>query len=519
MKTSVQSWLFGGVLVLVLVAACAGPAAAPPDPASPTPPPTPIPSPSPYPSAIIEKYREAIPQMMAAQDLPGLALAVVDENGVVWAEGFGYTDTDHKTPVTADTLFSLQSVSKMVTADAVMLAVQDSLVDLDVPVTTYLPDFTVNSIFEEHPERKMTLRMLLSHTVGFPHDSAVGNNNDLGRWQFEPHVKSIADTWLRFPVGAGYAYSNLGPDLAAYIVQVKAGKPFPQYAQECLFEPLGMTSSTYDQVRIRQMAGRAIGHMKGISDLPVEVGIQGAGGLYSTANDMAKFVQWHLNHGNANGRQILQSALLDETYEPHNPEGAVTGYGLGVAAFRSNGLNTLGHSGGGFGFLSDVYWYPDLGLGGVILTNSVNHDLQQKLLFQILDEIAKDPTGYYAARLADIPASSGGTQGCPSNNCLPADLADRIMMLARGATVADQARWQGYVGDYGAQLWKLEVPAHIKQMAGQLIIGCPGYMADTPLTEVQPGLFFTPEGEALDLRGPEPTFSGVRLTRLAKPAE
>jgi CubicO group peptidase (beta-lactamase class C family) len=528
MKASLRSLLFDGIVALALLTACARPAAAPPSPAAPTAEAptaaataaaTTAPSPSPYSSAIIEKYRAAIPQMMAAQGLPGLALAVVDENGVVWAEGLGYTDTDHRTAVTPDTPFSLQSASKMVTADTVMLAVQDGLVDLDTPITSYLPDFTVNSIFEEHPERKITLRMLLSHRAGFPHDSAVGNNNDLGQWQFEPHIKSIGDTWLRFPVDSAYAYSNLGLDLAAYIVQIKAGKAFPQYAQERLFEPLGMKSTTYDQARIRQTAGRAIGHMKGVSDLPVEVGIQGSGGLYSTASDMARFVQWHLRHGLADGKPVLSAALLDETYKPRNPVGAVTGYGLGTANFQADGLKTLGHSGGGFGFLSDVYWFPDLGLGGVVLTNSVDHDLQQKLVFQMLYDIAHDPAGRYAARLAAVPASPEGQHGCPTNNCLPADLADRIARLRMTVTAADEARWQGYAGDYTGQFWQLEVPAYVKEQDGRLIIGSPGLLPDTPLTEVQPGLFFTPDGEVLDLRGPVPTFSGIRLTKVSKATE
>jgi len=143
---------------------------------------------------IVQKYRELIPQLMAEQDLPGLAIAVVDDTGVLWTEGFGFTDNDHKTAITPDTIFSVQSTSKAFTATAVMLAVQDGLLDLDVPITTYLPDFTVHSIFEEHPERRITLRMLLSHTAGFTQEAPRGNNFDLEPVSFEDHVKTIYDT-------------------------------------------------------------------------------------------------------------------------------------------------------------------------------------------------------------------------------------------------------------------------------------------------------------------------------------
>ena len=98
-------------------------------------------------SDVIAKYREEIPQRMRQENVAGLAIAVVDDQHILWTEGFGYTDWDEKIPVTSSTLFSIQSMSKSFTATAVMFAVQDGLVDLDVPITTYRPNFHVNSIF------------------------------------------------------------------------------------------------------------------------------------------------------------------------------------------------------------------------------------------------------------------------------------------------------------------------------------------------------------------------------------
>ena len=117
------------------------------------------------------------------------------------------------------------SISKTFTATAVMQAVQAGRLDLDEPITTYLPGFTVHSAFEEHPERKITLRMLLSHTAGFTFDAPIGNDDELDPGDFDAHVRSISDTWLRFPVGTGYAYSNLGIDLAGYILEKTSDSP------------------------------------------------------------------------------------------------------------------------------------------------------------------------------------------------------------------------------------------------------------------------------------------------------
>ena len=170
-------------------------------------------------AAVIAKYQARIPELMAEQDIPGLAVALVDADDALWVEGFGHLDGPDSAPVTPDTIFKVQSMSKLFTATAIMVAVQAGRLDLDVPITTYLPEFTVHSAFEEHPERKITLRMLLSHTAGFTHEAPIGNNNELDPGDFEAHVRSISDTWLRFPVGTGEAYSNLGIDLAGYILE------------------------------------------------------------------------------------------------------------------------------------------------------------------------------------------------------------------------------------------------------------------------------------------------------------
>jgi CubicO group peptidase (beta-lactamase class C family) len=93
--------------------------------------------------------------------------------------------------------------------------------------------------------------MLLSHTAGFAHEAPYGSNFDHPAYSFEKHIASISDTWLKFPVGTRYSYSNLGIDLAGYILQMRSGMPFIQYVQEKVLDPLGMKNSTLDVSRIR----------------------------------------------------------------------------------------------------------------------------------------------------------------------------------------------------------------------------------------------------------------------------
>jgi hypothetical protein len=103
---------------------------------------------------VFDKYRQFFPEIMAKDKIPGLSLALVDRDGILWAAGFGYTDYNRKTPLTTDTIFAICSISKTITAAAVMVAVQDRLLELDAPIIEYLPQFMVNSRFEENPEKK-----------------------------------------------------------------------------------------------------------------------------------------------------------------------------------------------------------------------------------------------------------------------------------------------------------------------------------------------------------------------------
>jgi CubicO group peptidase (beta-lactamase class C family) len=105
-----------------------------------------------------------IPEAMARLGLPGLAAGICDAETILWAAGFGTTDLRAVTPITTATRFSMQSTSKLFTATLILEAVQSGLVDLDEPISSYLPEFTVNSVFDEHAERLITLRHLLSHT-------------------------------------------------------------------------------------------------------------------------------------------------------------------------------------------------------------------------------------------------------------------------------------------------------------------------------------------------------------------
>ncbi|MFI5259275.1 MAG: serine hydrolase [Candidatus Limnocylindrales bacterium] len=475
-------------------------------------------------ATVIAKYQQQIPELMAEQNVPGLSVALVDGDRVLWTQGFGHVDGDGSAPVTTDTIFSVQSMSKAFTATAVMRAVQAGRLALDVPITTYLPDFTVHSAFEEHPERKITLRMLLSHTAGFTHEAPIGNNNTLDPGDFDAHVRSISDTWLRFPVGTGYAYSNLGIDLAGYILERTYGQPFAAVMRDLLLRPMGMNGSTFDRAEIHASTNRAVGHSEPTPDVPVDVPMTAAGGLYTSTNDLARFLRFQLNDGSIDGQTILSPALIEEQRTVPAPNtGSRYGCALGVCRtgwYAGDNADLFSHGGGGFGFIADLWWLPQLQVGIAILTNSSDGHLQGDLALSILSDLVHQPGSVYQARLNALPALSPVVEQ-NGNFFPPVDLTQRIAGVAMKPSGDEAVRWAGYSAEYSAPAWGIISPVgppdrfYVESGAPYFEANESGTLYRYRLSEIEPGLFLAWNGETLDLRGSQPTWRNFELVRLA----
>jgi CubicO group peptidase (beta-lactamase class C family) len=347
---------------------------------------------------VVEELKVKIPQWIKERAIPGVAVAIVDDTSVLWQMVFGKTSREGGEPITPETLFSIQSMSKSFTALGVLMAVQDGLLDLDTPITKYIPDFTVNSPFEEYPERKMTLRLLLSHRAGFTHEAPLGGNFDDRPHAFDEHVLSISDSWLRYPVGYRYSYSNLGIDLAGYILQEKAGMPFWDYIQKKVLDPLGMKQSTMDVDKIMQTTNRAIGHVSAKArvegGIPVFIPMIPAGGVYTNILDMARYMQFHINRGRVDGRQLLESEMVDQMHDVSFPEDHQrAGYGLCLGRNLISRTYYVQHGGGGYGFITSMVMYPEIKLGVVTLCNSQETRVNGGRVAEVINRIIEEKLG------------------------------------------------------------------------------------------------------------------------------
>jgi CubicO group peptidase (beta-lactamase class C family) len=321
------------------------------------------------------KLDEWLPAEIKKAKIPGAAIAVIDDQHIVWEKTYGHIDAPGSRAVDVKTLFCVRSVSKNFTALAVLIGVQEGLVDLDTPINEYLPGFTVKSRFEPHPEKRITLRHMLAHRAGFTFDPPPGNHFRDSDY-FLRHIKSISGTWLLYPVGYRFAYSSYGYDLAAYILQVRSGKPFAQYVKENILDPIGMTDSSFDLEAVLKRKNRARGHHVNGGNVPLRFPEIAGAGLYSNIRDMARYVRFHLNNGIVNGRRILRADLMETFHSLLFPlPGQRTGYGCGLFHEVTANTFSLYHPGGGRGFQTLMMLYPGLKYGVVILTNLYEHPL------------------------------------------------------------------------------------------------------------------------------------------------
>ncbi len=501
-----------------------------------------------------------LPDLLRQHRIPGLSIGICTSEEIVWTAGFGTIDLNSEIPVTSRTRFGVQSCSKMFTASIAMALVEDGVVTLDEPITTYLPDFRVGSRFEARPERKITLRHLLSHTAGFTHEAPVGSNYAVGRASFDAHCESIGQTWLRFPVGHHYEYSNLGIDLAGYLLQRVTGIPFPHLAAKCVFEPLALDRTSFDLRVIKADRDRARGHGRGGRNVPTTVPMLAAGGLYTTVDDACRYLQFHLGGGATQQMYPIPFAPDDQPY----------GYGLGIVTMEHNGVLVRGHSGGGFGFLSDMYWAPHDDLGVVVLTNSVDHPLQWSLVADIFSELITPrpiPKPALPEPVVDLNCRISGTYVGRGNDVAVVELDDKdrsrgsctfngirhdIRITGRREFAELSANQQYRILDDkylqrcsdGHTLYRNDVPAHdhnvpapdglwnrtyvtraqgvpithctLVRKSGLFLAICTDVGATTSITlrlyEHGDGLFFTSTGEALDVTRTPPTLANVPLS-------
>lgn len=302
-------------------------------------------------------------------DVPGVSVAVVDADGVRFADGFGVRDREADAPVTERTLFAVGSLAKPVTAMAVLQLVDRGDLALDDAVDTYV------DVLSDAPGDPITVRELLSHSSGMPRDFVAGflAEGDGDRW---PYVDDAADQ--RLTDRPRYMYYNSGYFLLAAVLEAVDGRAFPEYVRDEVFDPLGMTRAGYGPDALADddaMTGYRQGE-DGLEPAPVDHDAGASGGLVCSAEGLAAVLECVLNGGTYGGTQLLTADLLEEACRLQSPtlpaaEGVEKGYGYGWELDQLLGERLVGHRGGLGVSGGYVGLLPERGVGVALAYNAL----------------------------------------------------------------------------------------------------------------------------------------------------
>jgi CubicO group peptidase (beta-lactamase class C family) len=323
-----------------------------------------------------ERVRAGMQRFVDEGQISGAVAMVGTADGVLALEAVGKRDLESGAAMEPETLFRVMSITKPITAVGIMMLVDDGKLKLDDLVESHLPEFRGQKLYagfsDDRPRlvpspRPITIRDLMTHTSGLP-DAPPPGYPDLDRhpdFSLADAVKVIAGRPLSFPPGSKWAYSNAGMTTLGRIIEVASGKPYDLFLRDRLFLPLGMVDTTFyptpeQMARAATVYDRKEGMLKAVESLrtapnPERNRPSPAGGLFSTADDLAKLYQLTLRRGlDAEGKRLLSEASLDEMTRLQTGDlkcGFVDGmgFGLGFGVVKTPGGVTASLSPGTFG--------------------------------------------------------------------------------------------------------------------------------------------------------------------------
>ncbi len=325
-----------------------------------------------------------IEERMAHYGVPGVSIAVINENKIEWVKSYGVMDRETKSPVTNETLFQAGSISKPVAAYGALSLVEQGAIELEEDINTYLKSWKLPAA-EFTKDKKVTLKNLLNHSAGVTVHGFLGYSPDLP-------VPSLIEVLNGTPpansgaifvdkvLEAGFRYSGAGFTIMQQMMIDVKEKTFPQLMKELVLEPLEMNHSTYDQpLEGAQLGMAATGYLpdgsmtKGKRHTYPEMA---AAGLWTTAEDLAKFAINIQKTRKGESNIALSQAMTNQMLTPFVEDFV----GLGIFLNTYNDEIYFGHGGWDEGFSSELVAHRDKGYGVVVLTNSNHPDFISELI-------------------------------------------------------------------------------------------------------------------------------------------
>ncbi|HOS42574.1 MAG TPA: serine hydrolase domain-containing protein [Armatimonadota bacterium] len=307
-----------------------------------------------YPGKAWDSVRAEVQQTLRNRKIKGMSIAVVDDQQIVWAEGFGTADVFFRNKATAETVYAAGVLSKLLTATAVMRLDEQNKLGIDRPLSRYLPQFAIKSRFGN---QEITVRSVLCHHSGLPSDWLQGT------WSLKPtpytdYARLLHDEYTAAPPNTIYSYSNIGYGLLAHMVQQVSGQRFDDYMEDAVLRPLGMRTATFRPVGDEFPANYAKVYDDGYEQDVLPLGDAPVDSLRASVLDMSRLMMMVLAKGRVGGAAFLKPETVAEMLRPQGLTGLDADVRTGLGWFREGAMASLaGYDG------------PLYGCGGATMTN------------------------------------------------------------------------------------------------------------------------------------------------------
>ena len=358
---------------------------------------------------------------------PGVSIAVVEKNNVIYAGGFGYRDNEKKLPVTENTLFAIGSCTKAFTASMIGMLEKEGKVDMDKPVRDYLPELVFKN---DYTNKHATLRDMISHRTGLPrHDyswygTTASRSELLSRIQYQEPSAELREK---------YQYNNFMYLAQGMVIEKLTGKSWEENLKEKIFQPLGMNNTNMSVIDMEKSSDRSLAYITE-KDKPKAIpyrnidAIGPAGSINSCAKDMAKWLITWINSGKFNDKEIIPAAYRGQAMtvqmatggglpSTENPDVNMSGYGLAWSMSSYRGHYRVEHGGGIDGFITSTGFFPTDSIGIFIVssqstaTTSIRNFIADRML-----KLSYRPWG--KSQLADKLKADTSTKVSPNNDSI-----------------------------------------------------------------------------------------------------
>jgi len=347
---------------------------------------------------------------MKEWEVPGMAIAVVKDDKILFAKGYGVKKIGEATPVDERTIFAIGSSSKAFTAATLAILVDEGKVKWDDPVSLHLPDF---QLFDPYVSRELRVRDLLTHRSGLERGDLLWYGTSNSREEILRRTRFLRPTWS---LRSQFGYQNLMYLAAGQLVAKVSGMSWDEFTKKKIFDPLGMSASGTSIKSFKPGDNIAAPHGKmgekveAIAWRDID-NIAPAGSINSNVLDMAQWVRLQLGKGTVDGKKVFSSATSNEMHSPQTvikiegaypilyPKAHFFNYGMGWFLSDFKGRKLVEHGGAIDGMRAEVAMVPEENLGIVILTNMNGSVISMPLVYRIIDAFIKEPQTDYSGNL------------------------------------------------------------------------------------------------------------------------